>query len=166
MNLYIIRHAIAVEEDSSGDDAQRALTEKGVRKMRQIAKGLRILGVEFDAILSSPYLRAQQTAGILADAFKMKKQVAFSDNLVPMGNPDLLIAEVNEKYSVDSLAIVGHEPYLSTLISLLVAKSAPVDMTLKKGGVCRLSTDDLHHSHTATLEWLLTPGVLVEISEE
>ncbi len=166
MNLYIIRHAIAEEEDPSGDDSQRALTDKGSRKMRQIAKGLRILGVEFDAILSSPYLRAQETAEILGDVFKMKKQIAFSDNLVPMGDPDLLIAEINEKYSVDSLAIIGHEPYLTTLISLLVGQGSPVDVELKKGGVCRLSADDLHHSHHATLEWLLTPGVLVEISEQ
>ncbi len=166
MNLYIIRHAIAEEEDPSGDDSQRALTDKGSRKMRQIAKGLRILGVEFDAILSSPYLRAQETAEILGDVFKMKKQIAFSDNLVPMGDPDLLIAEINEKYSVDSLAIIGHEPYLTTLISLLIGQGSPVDVELKKGGVCRLSADDLHHSHHATLEWLLTPGVLVEISEQ
>ena len=83
-----------------------------------------------------------------------------------MGDPDLLIAEINEKYSVDSLAIIGHEPYLTTFISLLVAQGTPVDVDLKKGGVCRLSTDDLHHSRHATLEWLLTPGVLVEISEK
>jgi phosphohistidine phosphatase len=55
MNLYIIRHAIAEEESPSGDDSQRALTEKGRKKMRQIAKGLRILGtLNFDMILSSP----------------------------------------------------------------------------------------------------------------
>jgi phosphohistidine phosphatase len=166
MNLYIIRHAIAVEEDPSDDDSQRALTDKGGKKMRQIAKGLRNLGAEFDVILSSPYLRAKETAEILGDVFKMKKQIAFSDNLVPMGDPDLLIAEINEKYSVDSLAIIGHEPYLTTLVSLLVAHGSPVDVDLKKGGVCRLSTDDLHHSRHATLEWLLTPGVLVEVSEK
>ncbi len=166
MNLYIIRHAIAVEEDSSSEDSQRALTDKGSKKMRQIAKGLRILGSEFDMILSSPYVRARETAEILGDVFKVKEQISFSNNLVPMGNPDLLIAEINEKYSVDSLAIVGHEPYLTALISLLIGQGSPVDLNLKKGGVCRLSTDDLHHLRHATLEWLLTPGVLIEISEK
>ncbi|MBK8781062.1 MAG: phosphohistidine phosphatase SixA [Anaerolineales bacterium] len=166
MNLYIIRHAIAAEEDPSGDESQRALTDKGGKKMRQIAKGLRVLGVEFDMILSSPYLRAKETAEILGEVFKIKKQIVYSDNLIPVGDPDLLFGEINEKYSVDSLAIVGHEPYLTTLISLLVGKGTPLDMELKKGGVCRLSTDDLHHSRHATLEWLLTPGVLVEISEK
>lgn len=164
MNLYLIRHAIAEEETSSGEDSQRRLTDKGAKKMRLIAKGLRTLGVEFDLILTSPYMRAQQTAEILGDVFKMKNQVTASENLVPMGDPNLLLAEINEKYTVDSLAIVGHEPYLSSLVSLLSAGGSPVEMTFKKGGICYLSTDDLHHTRKATLEWLLTPGVLVEIA--
>ncbi|MBN8657190.1 MAG: phosphohistidine phosphatase SixA [Anaerolineae bacterium] len=165
MNLYLIRHAIAEEENASGEDSQRELTDKGAKKMRLIAKGLRTLGIEFDQILTSPYIRAQQTAEILADVFKMKKSVSVSENLTPMGDPDLLLAEINENYTVNSLAIVGHEPYLSTLVSLLTADGAPVEMTFKKGGICYLSTDDLHHTRKATLEWLLTPGVLVEIGD-
>ncbi|HMV29300.1 MAG TPA: phosphohistidine phosphatase SixA, partial [Anaerolineales bacterium] len=157
-------HAIAEEENASGEDSQRELTDKGAKKMRLIAKGLRTLGVEFDLILSSPYLRAMQTAETLSEVFKKKKFV-LSDHLIPAGDPNLLIAEINEKHTVDSLAIVGHEPYLSTLVSLLTADGAPVEMTFKKGGVCYLSTDDLHHTHKATLEWLLTPGVLVEIGD-
>jgi phosphohistidine phosphatase len=168
MNLYIIRHAIAVDEGTSEyeSDSQRPLTDKGRKKMRQIAKGLRNLGVEFDLILSSPYVRARETAEILADVFKMKKKLDFSDNLIPLGNPELLITELIEKYSVNSMAVVGHEPHLSTLVGLLVAENAKIDVTLKKGGVCYLSTDDLHHEHRATLEWLLTPGILMEIGDK
>ena len=169
MNLYVIRHAIAVDEGTPDyeSDSERPLTEKGRKKMRQVAKGLRNLGVEFDLILSSPYVRARETAEILADVFKMKKNLAFSDNLIPLGNPELLIGEVNEKYSVDSLALVGHEPYLSILVGLLVAENAKVDITLKKGGVCYLTADDLRHSeHRATLEWLLTPGILLEVGDK
>jgi len=168
MNLYVIRHAIAVDEGTSEyeSDSERPLTDKGRKKMRQIAKALRNLGVEFDLILSSPYVRARETAEILADVFKMKKKLDFSDNLIPMGNPELLITEVNEKYSVNSLAVVGHEPHLSTLVGLLVAENAKIDVTLKKGGVCYLSADDLHQEHRATLEWLLTPGILMEIGDK
>ena len=166
MNLYIIRHAIAVDEATSSyeQDSERPLTDKGRKKMRKIAKALRHLEVKFDLILSSPYLRACETAEILADVFKMKNKVVFSDNLIPLGNPELLIGEINEKHTVDSLAIVGHEPHLSALVGLLVADSSKIEMTLKKGGVCYLSADDLHYQdHRATLEWLLTPGILVEI---
>lgn len=168
MNLYIIRHAIAVEEGTPEyeEDSQRPLTDKGKKKMRQIAKGLRALGVDFDLILSSPYVRARETAEILADVFKTRKSVEMSENLVPMGDPDLLIAEMNEKYSVDSIALVGHEPQLTHLIGLLVSANAVVDITLKKGGVCCLAADDLHHKRKAALEWLLTPGILVEIGNK
>ena len=168
MNLYIIRHAIAVDEATSDypSDSERPLTDKGRKKMRQIAKALRHLGVEFDLILSSPYVRACETAEILADVFKMKEKVVFSDNLIPLGNPEPLIGEINEKYAVDSLAIVGHEPHLSSLIGTLTAEGSKIEITLKKGGVCYLSADDLHHQdHRATLEWLLTPGILMEIND-
>jgi phosphohistidine phosphatase len=164
----MIRHAIAVDEGAPEyeEDSQRPLTDKGKKKMRQIAKGLRALGADFDLILSSPYIRASETAEILADVFKIKADIAFSDHLIPMGDPDLLIAEMNEKYNANSIALVGHEPFLTSLISLLVSENAGMDITLKKGGVCRLSADDLHHTHKATLEWLLTPGILVEMSEK
>jgi phosphohistidine phosphatase len=164
MDLYLIRHAIAVDEYE--DDSRRPLTDKGKKKMRQIAKGLRALGVEFDLILSSPYVRAAETAEVLAEVFKMKKEVEFSDNLVPMGSPDQLIAEMNEKYTTGSVAVVSHEPFLTALIGLLISDNASVDITIKKGGVCRLTVDDLHHTHKATMDWLLTPGILVGISEK
>jgi phosphohistidine phosphatase len=164
MDLYIIRHAIAVDEYE--EDSQRPLSDKGKKKMRQIARGLRTLGVDFDLILSSPYVRAKETAEILADVFKTKGDVAFSDNLVPMGDPDLLVSEMNEKYNANSVVLVGHEPFLTALVGLLVSENANLDMTLKKGGVCRLSVDDLHHSRKATLEWLITPGILVEIGDK
>jgi phosphohistidine phosphatase SixA len=73
---------------------------------------------------------------------------------------------MNEKYSANSIVLVGHEPQLTAFVSLLVAENANVDITLKKGGVCRLSADDLHHTRKAALEWLLTPGILVEIGDK
>lgn len=169
MNLYLIRHAIAVDEATTEYelDSERPLTDKGRKKMRQIAKGLRNLGVEFDLILASPYVRARETAEILADIFKARKKITLSDQLVPMASPELLIAEINENYTVDSIAVVGHEPYLSNLVALLIAENAKIDLTFKKGGVCYLLADDLHHrDHCATLEWLLTPGILVEIGDK
>jgi phosphohistidine phosphatase len=166
MNLYIIRHAIAADEGTYEQDSDRPLTDKGRKKMRQIAKGLRALGVEFDLILSSPYVRARETAEILSDVFKMKKEIAFSETLTPMADPDAVISEINETYSVDNLALVGHEPHLSSLVGLLTSENAKLDVTIKKGGVVRLSTDDLRQSRRAALEWVLTPGILVELGNK
>src|SRR6266542_1252766 len=104
MNLYIIRHAIAVDKGTFeySDDSQRPLMEKGKKRMRQIAKGLHALGVEFDLVLSSPYVRAKETAEILAEVFETKTDIAYSENLIPMGDPELLIAEINEKHDANS----------------------------------------------------------------
>ena len=168
MNLYIIRHAIAVDRVAPEyeSDRERPLTDTGRTKMRQIARALRSIGVELDLILSSPYVRACETAEILREVFRLKKEVVLSDNLVPLGDAELLIGEIKEKYSTNNMAVVGHEPYLSTLISWLVADNAKIDITLKKGGACYLTADDLHDfDHRATLEWLLTPGILMEIGD-
>src|SRR5215216_3073244 len=103
MNLYIVRHAIAVERGapSSDDDSQRPLTDAGRKKMKKIVKGVRQFKIELDVILSSPYVRARDTAMILANEFNMKKKVAFSDNLIPPGNFESLIKEIHDKYDVN-----------------------------------------------------------------
>ncbi len=167
MNLYIVRHAIAVDRETSSDedDSQRPLTDTGSKKMQKIAKGLRQLNVDFDVILSSPYVRARDTAEILANEFKLKDKLAFSENLVPPGDFDQLIIEINEKYNVNSLALVGHEPMLSEFISYLAIGGTGLAVTMKKGGICCLTSDDLAQERRATIEWLLTPAIMVELSK-
>ncbi|MEP7134107.1 MAG: phosphohistidine phosphatase SixA [Chloroflexota bacterium] len=166
MKIYLIRHSNAVDPGTPGyeDDSTRPLTEKGRDKMKDIASALKTLGVEPDLIVSSPYVRAQQTAEILAKVLKYKKELAFSDVLVPMGNADNIIGEINEKYTVDELMLVGHEPCFSTLISTLTAGNPDLAINIKNGGVCCLSSDDLHTERKAVLEWLLTPKILTELA--
>lgn len=169
MNLYIIRHAIAVEPGTLGyeDDSQRPLTDKGSEKMLNIARGLKSLGVQFDLVISSPYVRALDTGQILIKVLKMKKeQLVVSENLIPISSPEQIIGEINEHYaSINSLAIVGHEPNLSALISLLVAGESSLSINMKKGGVCCLDAENLVHERRATLEWLLMPKHLVALAE-
>lgn len=162
MKLYLIRHSNAVEPGTPEyeDDSQRPLTEKGREKMRKIASALKDLGVKPDLILSSPFARAAQTAEILAKIMKYKKEIAYSDSLVPVGNTDTLIGEMNEKYTVDELVLVGHEPSLSALIGTLVAGTPEISVNMKNGGVCCLAVDDLRVERKAVLEWLLTPKIL------
>jgi len=168
MILYIIRHAIAVEAaEFEGEDSQRPLTGKGRRKMEAIAQALKELEVQLDLILASPYLRTEQTARILAKGFKLKEeQVVLSDQLAPAGHPEHLIAEINEKYGeLQHLAIVGHEPYLVSLVSVLISGDPNTSILLKKGGVCRLYIENLHYGRCGTLEWLMGPGQLVGMGE-
>ena len=166
MKLYLVRHAIAEEAGMPGyeDDSLRPLTEKGREKMGRIAGVLKELGVKPNLIVSSPYVRASQTASILAKELKHKEEVAVSDFLLPMGEPDDMIGEINEKYSVDELMLVGHEPNLSSLTSVLLAGDTDLAINFKKGGVCCLSVDNLHYDRKAVLEWLVTPKILTRQS--
>jgi len=169
MDLYIIRHAIAVDPDLPGyeDDSQRPLTERGSKKMMGIARGLKALDIHFDLLLSSPYLRALDTAKILARLLAIKEnEIAVSQNLVPMGLADDVIGEINEKYNgYESIALVGHEPNLSAVISLLIGGDAALAINMKKGGVCHLRAENLFQERRASLEWLLMPKHLIAIGD-
>ena len=160
MKLYILRHGIAVEPGTPGyeDDSARPLTPKGKRQLRQTAAAMKKMGLRFDLIRSSPYLRAKQTAEIVAESLKMKKQLKFSDALAPDGSPKDLLRELNaSKPAPENVLLVGHEPYLSRLISLLTTGGMDLMMDFKKGGLCKLETEQLRYDRCATLAWLLTP---------
>jgi len=165
MKLYLVRHAIAENMGTDyEDDSLRPLTEKGREKMHRIAVGLNEIGVQPDLIVSSPYVRASQTAVVLAKELKYKEEIVYSDSLVPMGEPGDMIGEINEKFSVDELMLVSHEPNLSSLASFLLAGNQNLSINLKKGGVCCLSVDNLHYDRKATLEWLITPKISTRVS--
>ena len=161
MILYILRHGLAVEPGAPGyaKDADRPLTPKGERKLWQIAEAMETLELAFDLMLSSPHLRARQTADIIAEAFNARKKLEFSETLTPAGSPKRLIEFLlGLKPLPENVLLVGHEPYLSGLISLLVAGDARLCVTLKKGGLCKLNAESLKLGRCAALEWLLTSG--------
>jgi len=159
MEIYILRHGIAVDRGTPGykKDSDRPLTSEGEEKVHQIAKAMLAMELKFDLILSSPYVRAKQTAEIVAAEFD--EDVTFTDFLVPNGNPLELIRELNDE-KPQRVLLVGHEPDLSGLISVLVTGESDAAIELKKGGLCKLSVDRLAFGQCATLNWLLTPKQL------
>ena len=160
MNLYILRHGIAVERGEAGfkTDADRPLLPKGRRQLRQIASAMQNMGLDFDLVLSSPFLRARQTAEIVAPSFKAKKRLAFSDELTPDGDPKVLIRQLNDLAPApENVLLVGHEPYLSRLVGLLISGGETAGLELKKGGLCKLEAEALRSGRCAMLTWLLTP---------
>ena len=159
MEIYILRHGIAVERGTPGykKDSERPLTKEGEEKMHQIADAMLAMGLKFDLILSSPYVRAADTAQIVAS--HLDEEVTFTDFLIPDGNPLELIREIND-VRVQRVLLVGHEPDLSGLISILISGGSDAAIELKKGGLCRLTTEKLIFGECATLNWLLTPKQL------
>jgi phosphohistidine phosphatase len=161
MNLFILRHGIAVEPGTPGfdNDAGRPLIPKGERRLRAAAAAMRKLDLSFDMILSSPLLRAKQTAEIVAGELKSKKRLQYSDALAPGGSVKDLTRQLNEwRPAPENVLLVGHEPSLSRLIALLVSGGEDAAIEMKKGGLCKLEADNPRAGRCAKLAWLLTPS--------
>jgi phosphohistidine phosphatase len=165
MNLYFLRHAIAKDRTQwHGKDSERPLTAEGRQKMKKAAKGLKHLKLDFDWILTSPYTRAYDTAQIVAKAFKAKKKLRVEKDLASDGNPERLLRRLAQDYLTrDAVLLVGHEPYLSRLVSTLIGSNASLELDFKKGGLCRLDADSLTYGRCAKLEWWLPPKLLKKL---
>ncbi len=164
MRLFFIRHAAAAARDTwTGDDSARPLTKDGAKKMRQSAKGLKKLVKKIDLIITSPALRAVQTAEILGDIFKKSKHIT-SVKLEP-GSSYLDFLKLMEEIGPDpeSVALVGHEPDLSLILSALLtgdADSQSIGLSmradLRKSGCAEVQLAGVR----ATLINFFSPSVL------
>jgi phosphohistidine phosphatase len=155
MIVYFIRHGIAEEAEAwRGSDAERPLTEKGRGRMSIIAACLADLGIEPDAILTSPLVRARQTAEIIAKRLRGKAE----DDERLAGGFDLerLGAILEERAGADSLMLVGHEPTMSAVIGHAVGDA---DVEMKKGAVACVEFSD-SASPRGRLLWLVPPKIL------
>lgn len=161
MELYIVRHAVAHKRDPElwPDDGERPLTPEGEAGFRRSARGLGHLVPSVDALLSSPLVRAWQTAEILAGLEGWPEPKAFPD-LEPESSPEEVAFALGAYADSGAVAVVGHRPGLHELVSYLLTGDAEADVRIKKGGALRLSFDGPPGPKTAALRWLLTPALL------
>lgn len=141
MELYLIRHGIAEDRAKYNLDQDRPLTEQGIQKTNQIAQRLNHLGVQFDLILTSPLLRAKQTAQIIQRAGLSQKIEVFRP-LTPEGNfQDWLNWWLNSLYNNENskLALVGHQPNLGNWAETLLWGSQTNNLVVKKAGIIGLN---------------------------
>jgi phosphohistidine phosphatase len=157
MELYFLRHGIAAEAGPEGSgDAGRPLTEKGIARVKEEARGLRRLDVRPDIVLSSPLVRARQTAEIVRKAFGVESRLV--DALAPGCDLERLSGLLGEYRSAERVMVVGHEPDFSTLICELTGAR----VLLKKGGLARVDLE-MVDAGAGTLVWLLPPLVLRKV---
>jgi phosphohistidine phosphatase len=169
MNLYIVRHGIAVQRGSPGiDDSERALTEEGVLKMRNIAAALCRLKYRPELMLSSPLVRARQTAEILLQAFGKGIELKILSALAPSGVRRELYREIScmNKKGVTSLMIVGHQPSLGEIAGEIAFGSSKNFVELKKGGVCAIEMESVQGIPKGILAALLSPSIMLRINEK
>ena len=164
MDLYFLRHGLAGQhgDPQYKDDSLRPLTVQGQKKIRLACIGMQVMGLKFDAILSSPYLRARQTAEIVASRYTIKnKKIHFTTNLLPPATHQKLIHEILAVFPKSkNVLLVGHEPHLSAMISCFLGSEQPLPIDFKKGGLCCLSIIKPKDRSSAVLNWLLTPTQL------
>lgn len=161
MQLVVIRHAIAEERETFAatgrPDAERPLTDRGTRRMRRGVRGLVSVLPAIDRLVSSPYVRARQTADLVAEPYGVA--VETHEILTPGHGPDAVAAWLAEAGGASTLAIVGHEPDLSALVSYLLSGVHDPAVELKKGAACLLDVAEPARGG-ATLCWLLAPKQL------
>lgn len=160
MELLLVRHAIAARTSARGPqaDARRRLTPEGRRRMIRGARGLAALVPELDGVFPSPLARAIETARILADAWGLTP----GDGLAALapGHPPQEALEHLRTLGGGAVALVGHEPHLSSLAALLVAGDPSPLFTFRKGGACLLEIEDAPRPGGARLRWLATAKLL------
>ena len=165
MDLLIVRHAIAVErgDEAFDRDEDRPLTPEGIHKFRLAARGLKEYAPKPDCVISSPLVRARQTAEILRDALAPHAKIELCDHLAPGGDYGDLVAHVTG-LGAQRIALVGHEPHLSGFTSyLIVGNKGSVSLVFKKGGAALVSFPDAPAPGRGTLEWLVRPAVLHDL---
>ena len=166
MQLLVIRHGIAEDREtfaaSGRDDSERPLTSEGRDKMRRAAAGLRHVVPRIDILASSPYARALQTARVVGSTYGLG-DVESLGALAPDAALDQLLPWLEPLRDVGVVALVGHEPHLSSLVTWLISGRDDSRLELKKGGAAVVAFDGRPGAGRGVLRWLLTPRQLRDL---
>ncbi|MGH9793695.1 MAG: phosphohistidine phosphatase SixA [Candidatus Acidiferrales bacterium] len=160
MLLYLMRHGIAIDRDdpNAPPEAERHLTPKGVEKTREAARGLRALGVKPRTVLSSPYLRALQTAEIVCEELDLSlSKLRRTPELLPEAAAADFFRALR-KLHAEEVICFGHAPNMDHLIAHALGAAHPVTV-LKKAGVACVELQ-APGARRGTLQWVVTPKML------
>ena len=163
LEVYLVRHAVAAERGPEyPDDAVRPLTPDGVDRWRRAVAGLRQLQLGIEVVITSPFVRARDTAEILCAGLRPKPRLVVAEVLAPghrVADAVALVAEYAAASKRPSrLALVGHEPGLGEFAARLLGAKGTIEF--KKGAVCRIDVDRAMPRGPGVLRWLLPPRVL------
>lgn len=157
--LILLRHGIAEERTEDKKDEDRSLTAEGHARMKEIARGLGRILPKAQRIVSSPLLRAVQTALWVSKGYRARVEVTTSDTLAPGATAKQFLAFV-KTIREQRVIFVGHEPTMTEHLQALTGVTCAFE--LKKGGCYGVR---LHPDGTALLEWMLTPRILRKLGE-
>lgn len=156
MQVYILRHGIAEDGAPGGRDSDRALTGEGRKRLRELLRVAERADVLPNLIITSPFVRAVQTAEVAIDVLGYAEELLRTDSLVPASDPFLVWEEVRAHQGINQVMLVGHEPLLSRLIAFLL-NSPSMRIDVKKGSLTRIDVDSYGAQPHGVLRWMLVP---------
>jgi phosphohistidine phosphatase len=162
MDLFILRHGKA-EQSPDRADGKRALTADGKDEMRKIGKWMQQKKFRFDVIATSPLTRAHETAEIVARSLGQKERLVVWEELGPGGDLDALSYRASRYREDAAIILIGHEPMLSMLISRIIFGHDTGSLILAKGGLAKIRNFSFDKRPFGDLQWLLTPGQIMEM---
>jgi len=163
MEIYFLRHANAGEPKlNRAKDEQRPLDKLGIEQCHIVGRALAALKIEFDAVISSPLVRARQTAEIAATAAGHERPVIIDDALRPEASYEQFEELLARHKDKDAIMVVGHNPSQTEFLNRLLTggDSGPIDF--KKGAIARVDTEP---GKPAVLKWLMPPKVVKAIQQ-
>ena len=163
MLLYLVRHGIAEDSAPSGGDPERRLTQEGTLRTAMVAKGLKKTGLQPNRIISSPYVRARETAEIFARVLGFGNDIELDPRLTPFGRLEQAADLLRENREADSILLTGHEPSLGEFISAFTADNH-LRIDVKKASVTVIRIDRFAAQISGTLLWSLPPGILEKLA--
>lgn len=165
MDLYLIRHAIAVPHGTPGiAEEERPLTPEGIRKMRRCIKAMSRLGIRFDEVWTSPLLRARQTADLLVECMELNRSVRQVPFLLPEGDFEALAMVLADTPKRRSVALIGHEPSMGELATWLITGQKMPAIRFKKGSVACIECDQFTPPAGNQLVWMLNPKQMASLA--
>lgn len=159
MKLYLVRHGIAVDHVGGeiATDFDRPLTPEGVAETDLVATALRKLGVKPELLVSSPLVRAIQTAEIFRKVLDSREEIKICPALQPGGHPAELFKSLG-KTRANEIMFFGHEPDMGELAAKLIQAGADFHLPFKKAGVCRIDVSQLPPAG-GVMKWFITPKI-------
>jgi phosphohistidine phosphatase len=162
MKVYIFRHgeALSKGDRAVSSDADRPLVEEGIRRSRQAVEGFSKLGITIEAIFTSPWLRAKQTAAIAADVLGLTDHLFEMEELAGDHSIEDVMNALTKHSSSKDIMLVGHNPQLSDLAAYLLSLSTGMQIDLKKSGMCAVEVERIPPKKPGTLLWMMSPKQL------
>ena len=156
MEICLFRHGIADAGQPGSPDSSRELTDEGRKKTAEVVKLARKSGVRPTLILTSPYVRARQTARIAAEQLEYDGQVLPVESLVPHGSPEGVWQDLRDHGDETAVLLAGHDPLLSRLVAYLLNAPA-LRVEMKKAGLVRIDVETMRAHPHGILRWMIVP---------